>query len=318
MLRRLFPQFRRKSLHRDTRSTAAMEFALIAPTIVAILLGVYEICNAAIVYEEVQNAAHAIPASASNLAVQATGATSLTYAQIQLAQSEIWGEIPQLRNGLQNGTVSVTITSVTFLKTVLACTPSKTVTCVYTPTVVWSVAYAGGKSSRSFGATYRSCTGAPGGGQSNATLAAGVVPGGLTNDAPQSAGIATSTATTWTNGDLTALPTFTVADPDPYWAPPSPILVVDVHLKYKPLFGLFFGTGIDFYGTGFFPVRSVATSSVSANGTATAQTLSQQFTTLVDDATDAANNVIPSATSGTYCINTSANLSPPATVVSAS
>jgi Flp pilus assembly protein TadG len=308
-------------LRRDRRSTAAMEFALIAPTIVAILLGVYEICNAAIVYEEVQNAAHAIPASASNLAVQGTGATSLTYAQIQLAESEIWAEIPQLRNGLQSGTVSVTITSVTFLKTVLACAPSKTATCAYTPTVAWSVAYAGGKSGRAFGATYRSCTGQPGGGQSNATLSAGVVPGGLTNDAPQSAGIANTVATTWKNGDLTALPTFTVADPDPYWAPPSPILVVDVHLNYHPLFGLFFGNGIDYYGTGLYPVRSVATSTITTSGnttTTTAQTLSQQFTTLVDDAADAATGVIPGATSGTYCINTSGHLSPPATVVSTS
>jgi Flp pilus assembly protein TadG len=344
-----FPERARTALRffrRDGRSTAAMEFAFVAPVIVIILLGVYELCNAAIVYEEVQNAAHSIPASASNLAVLGTGATELTYAQIQLAESEVWAEIPQLRSGLQNGGLSVTITSVTFIPTLppaapksqtpqpkSTCTPSLTTTCPYTPTVVWSVSYAGGLNGASRNITsasvYRSCTGAPTvSNQANATVEytdpkSGVIsypalPGGLNNEAAQTSTLTKSkTVVFWTPSDLASLPTYSVAQNDPNWAPPSPILVVDVHLKYLPIFGLFLRSGIDFYGTGLFPVRSVQASEVNqTTGAVTALTLSEQFTTLQDDATDAANGVIPNATSGTYCINTSAYLNPSATSTS--
>jgi len=329
-------------LRRDRMSTAAMEFAFVAPIIVIIALGVYEVCNAAIIYEQVQNAAHSIPASASNLAEQSagsasasngaqqyTGATALSYAQIQLAESEIWGEIPELRSGFESGSISVTMTSVAFIKTLSTCTPTQTAhaSCTYTPTVAWSVAYTGGDSATSVANTIRSCNGAPNvSGQANAALtasAASAVPGGLNNETPQSSGIkASATAASWSNQDLTALPTYAVAEPDPNWAPPSPILVVDVHLKYTPIFGLFLRNGIDFYGTGLYPVRSVqAAQSTTANGvtTTSALGLSQQYTTILNDsATDGATSgditagIIPGVASSTYCINTSANLSPAA------
>jgi Flp pilus assembly protein TadG len=314
---------------RDRRSTAAMEFAFIAPIMVVFLLGSFEITNAVIIYEEVQNAAHAIPASASNLAVQNNGATQLTYQQIQLAASEIWATIPELRGGLEDGTKSITISSVTFLPTLppastlatakgqATCTPSKTgpVTCNYTPTVVWSVTYAGGDSGRSFvtgASAQRSCTGAPTAtGQNNAVVensagtGFGAVPGGLNNEATAEAGGASA----WKPQDLTSLPTFAVAEPDPYLAAPSPILVVDVHLKYTSVLGLFLQSGLDFYGSGFFPVRSVQSSYVNSGGTTTAYTLSQQFTTIEEDANDES---LAGAPAGSYCINSSVNLSPAA------
>ncbi len=310
------------------RANAAMEFAIIAPVLVLLLLGVYEICNAAIVYEEVQNAAHSIPASASNLAVQSTGATALSYPQIQLAASEVWAQIPELRTGFQNGAASVTITSVTFLKTALGCTPTQAshASCNYTPTVAWSVAYTGGTSGRFTTYALRSCTGAPTvSGQANATVTTGATPtvvGGLNNEAASSAGISAATVPTWKASDLTSLPTFSVATPDPNWVGPSPILVVDVHLKYQPVFGLFIPGGVDFYGTGLFPVRSVQTSKITTNGnntTTTAQSLAQQYTTILNDlATDGATTaqvnagIIPNATAGSYCINISPNLNPAA------
>jgi hypothetical protein len=322
-----------RRLRRDIASTAAMEFAFVAPIIVIIGLGVYEICNAVIIYEEVQNAAHSIPGSASNLAVQSTGATALSYAEIQLAESEIWAEIPELRSGFESGAISVSMTSVTFLKTLSTCTPTQTShsSCDYTPTVAWSVAYTGGDSTgtkvTASANTIRSCTGAPSvSGQANAELttnASSAVPGGLNNETPQSSGIkASKTAVRWTNSDLTSLPTYSVAEPDQNWAAPSPILVVDVHMKYTPIFGLFLQNGIDFYGTGLYPVRSVqAAQSTTTNGTTTttALSVSQQFTTILNDATtdgatpaDITDGTIPSATAGTYCINTSSNLSPAA------
>jgi Flp pilus assembly protein TadG len=322
---------RLRRLRRDRRSTAAMEFALVATPLVILMLGVYELCNAAIVYEEVQNAAHSIPASASNLAVQSdTGATSLTYQQIQLAASEIWAEIPELRTGLQNGTYAVTVTSVTFIPTLpptppktqtvtptSSCNPSKSPQklCTYTPTVVWSVAYTGGKSGRTPATALRSCTGAPTAkNQANATVYYAttpsyvLLPGGLNSYAPQSTKTAASTVATWTASDLTSLPTWFVANPDPILAPPSPILVVDVHLKYTSVLGLFIHSGVDFYGTGFFPVRSVQAATAGSSGS-TALSLSQQFTTLVEDSSDESLSGAPTSS---YCVNTSNYLATPA------
>jgi Flp pilus assembly protein TadG len=330
-----------RRFRRDRRSTAALEFAFIAPILVALLLGTYEIANAALIYEEVQNAAHAIPASVSDLAVQGDGSTTLTYAQIQLAASEIWEDMPELRRGFQDGTKSITISSVTFIPTLppssttataanqATCTPSKSsnVTCTYTPTVIWSVAYVGGDSGRSFSqSVIRSCTGKPSlGSQSNATVLnttstasqtpfAAVV-GGLNDEAPQSSGIKATTVPTWRDSDLTSLPTYQVADPDPNMAPPSPILVVDIHLQYQPIFGIVIKNGIDFYATGFWPVRSVKTDT-STNGVTSPLTLTEQFTTIsTDTAADATAGVVAGAPSGTYCVNTSPYLYPAAAIV---
>ncbi len=340
-----------KRLRAEKKSAAAMEFAFIAPVLVIFILGVYELCNAAIIYEQVQNAAHSIPASASNLAAEAggslgpqvyTGQTALTYNQIQLTASEIWAEIPELRSGFQNGAASVTITSISFIPTLpttpptaqtvkpaSVCNPVKgSVYCSYTPTVIWSVAYTGGNTTdgKANFATpaIRSCTGVPSvGTQKNATVyyATGAayvtLPGGLNSEAPPSTNTPAATVATWAASDLTALPTYFVATPDPILAAPSPILVVDVHLKYTPIFGLFIKNGLDFYATGFFPVRSVEAATASATVT-TPLTLSQQFTSIVDDATDGANGVIPGPPTSTYCINTGHGLTPYAYSVPAS
>ncbi len=322
---------RLKTFLKNLRANAAIEFALIAPVLVLILFGVYELCNMALVYEELQNAAHTMPASASNLAVQGlNGSTYLTYNQVQLVASEIWGEIPELRDGVQDGTKSVTISSVAFIPTyppapatsqsaqpTTSCTPVKGgQTCNYTPTVIWSVAYTGGASGRTFvqdSSVLRSCTGAPTvSGQKNAnvlysnngSLSYNLLPGGLNNEEPPSL----KTAPIWTASDLTSLPTYAVANPDPYLAPPSPILVVDIHLHYTPFFGLFFKSGIDFYGTGMYPVRSVqvSTSSTNSSGVTTLspETLSQQFTTI-------ALSTLPTGSSA--CYNSSVYLSPAST-----
>jgi len=334
-----------RELLRDVRSAAALEFAFVAQILLALLLGVFEIANAALVYEQLQNAAHTMPASASNLAVSGTGATVLSYSQIQLVESEIWAEVPELRTGFEDGTKSITMSSVAFIQTypqtptvaVSGTAPSQfcnptvpatggapTHTCQYTPTVVWSVAYAGGNSGRSFNTgVVRSCTGvASASNQQNATVVYAnpgtpttysykVLPGGLNNASPPSGTVSPK----WSASDLTSLPTFAVANPDPNVAAPSPVLVVDIHLRYKPIFGLFIpAPGIDFYATGFWPVRSVQSATINpTSGLTTAQNLSQQFTTIVDDASDASAGTLAGAPGGTYCINNSPYLNPGAT-----
>jgi len=135
-------------LGRDRRGTAALEFALIAGLfLIPVFYGVYDITEEVIFYQEVYNAAHSIAASASNLAAQANGSTTLNFTQIEFLESEIWGEIPTLRGDYQDGLKSVTISSIVFEPTQATGVCGATNPC-YIPVTVWSVLYTGGDSGR--------------------------------------------------------------------------------------------------------------------------------------------------------------------------
>ena len=103
-----------KRFFKQQRSVAALEFCLVAPVLIVLFFGVYDLSSALITYEEVYAAAHSMAASISNQAVQSDGTNSLTYTEVQQDASILWGEIPALRSGLQDGTKSVTISSIVF------------------------------------------------------------------------------------------------------------------------------------------------------------------------------------------------------------
>ncbi|MDD2877095.1 MAG: pilus assembly protein [Acidiphilium sp.] len=231
----------RRTLRHDSHGVAALEFALILPLMITLIFGVYELSEPMIIYQEVFSAAHSIPASASSLAVQGDGSTALTYAQVQFEASTIFAEIPALRAGLQStATDSVTISSVVFEPIAANCVPSQTNLCSFTPNVVWSVAYTG----NNFNGVYRPCGG------SILTMPGDTV-----------------------SGDLSELPIQQIT------YAPDPILVVDVHVQYRPLLLAFTKTPIDFWATGYWPVRSVKAATV-ANGTSVPLKPDQQYTTL--------------------------------------
>lgn len=252
-------------IRRDHQGVAALEFALVLPLLIVLVFGVYELSEPMILYQEVYSAAHSIPSSASSLAVQADASTSLTYAQVQFEASAIFAEIPALRAGLQNGAKSVTISSVVFEPTNSTCETAATKLCFYKPNVVWSVAYTGGDSGMTFEPKLRHC--------------------GILQQTNPGQG---------TVGDLTSLPTLKVTWPDPALAPPDPILVVDVHLRYQPLLLRFTRTPIDFWATGYWPVRSVKASTVGTDGSAVPLRSDQQYTTLTG---------LSGAPPGSYCVN---------------
>jgi Flp pilus assembly protein TadG len=204
-------------MRRERRGSVVVEFAFILPLMITCIVAVYDMSKAMILYEEVQNASHTIPLSASILAVQSDGSTSLTSTQVQQAMSAIYAEIPMIRSGLAGGTRSVTMTSIIFLPNPSTCTSN----CAYVPNVAWSVPY----------------------NDSNAT--------GFTSVTRACGTLTQTTPTGGTVSSLTSLRTASVTNPDP-------ILVVDVHYQYTPMF-LFFITGpIDFWSSGYWPVRSVA------------------------------------------------------------
>jgi Flp pilus assembly protein TadG len=328
------------------RALAALEFVLVAPVLVSLLYGVYDISQAMIVYQEVYNSAHSIVASSTNLAVNvSTNATSLTYNQIQEAESEIWGQIPTLRGDYQNGTKSVTISSVVFEPTftTATCTTGSATTPCYVPVVVWSVAYAGGNAqaagqtftvsssnaahlvpfipgtngAASYGNSYTCGASGQAGTTGTTQCLTGIVGTNSGNSAtvvPNSPlrpcdGNATiprannligslnqTLPTAGSASDLTSLRTLNLTDGGPTTAPPSPIMVVDVHLQYTPALGLIINHAIDFWVSGEWPVRSVQT---TVTGTTTPLTLYQQFTTI------SASTVYPVEPYTNYCLNNS-------------
>ncbi len=283
----------------DRRSTAAMEFAFLAPVLLVMTGGVYDLCAAVLLYNEVTTAATTIVASASNAAVNLDGSTALSYDQVQEAESGIWADIPELRTGLQSGQVkSVTISSISFQAP--GTCPSGSNCNPYTAYVMWSVSYTGGATSgASFANNIRTCspTGASSdglGGEKQVAAASGLNGTDFTYTLP-TAGLSSYT-------------------PDP--TGPAPVLVADVVLSYSPLFS-FFKNPFTFVATSIWPVRSVKPTQPLVSGGNTTQPLAQQFTQIYGvtsgsaftpyaapvSSTTATTTAETDAVAGTYCIN---------------
>jgi len=293
------PRFIIRAWRADRRCAAAIEFALIAPLLVVLAGGVYDLCAAVLIYNEVTTAATTIVASASSAAVNLDGSTALSYDQVQQAESGIWADIPSLRTGLQSGTVkSVTISSVSFeppgtCASGSNCTP-------YTAYVMWSVSYTGGAASGgSFANNIRACS--PTGGNSD----------GLGGEKQ----IAASSGLNASNFTYT-LPTAGLSSYTPDPTGPAPVLVVDVVFSYTPILSVV-KTNFTFVATSIWPVRRVQPVQPIVNGTRTTQPLAQQFTKIYGvvsggnfmpyaapvSATTASTTPETDAVAGTYCIN---------------
>jgi Flp pilus assembly protein TadG len=212
----------RDLLSQRARGVAAVEFAFIAPVMVLMVIGVFDVTKLMILRQEVYNTAHTIPLSASILAVQLDKTTSLTPTQANQTMSSIFAEMPGVRSGVDNGGVLVIMSSVAFLPTPSTCVSSPTVTCNYTANIAWSYAYQNANIPFQF--VLRPC--------------------GVVNQVSPTAYGNSS------NFFLLSLPTAGITNPDP-------ILVVDVLYDYKPLFASFFTGTIAISATGFWPVRSI-------------------------------------------------------------
>jgi Flp pilus assembly protein TadG len=284
---------------RGTRSTAGMEFALIAPVMVALFFAVYDISDAMITYQEVFNAARVISASVSSISVQASNSsTKLYYAQVQLEASSIFAQMPELRSGFHNGIRSITVSSINF-ETKNSCTPGTN--CTYLPYVVWSVAYGGPPvaTGLTFTNALRSCA--------TQTVS------GSTATLNQSSALSQTTATGSAAGNLTVLRTSTLTNETTLAAAPDPIIVVDVHYQYVPVFNVFVKTPVDLWADGYWPLRSVQATELTG-GKFVALNPDQQYTGLVSTATTssgvvtqytiAAGNMYPPSSSLTATVPT--------------
>lgn len=287
-----------------------MEFAIVAPWLVVLLLGVYDLSNALITYEQVYSAAHSMAASISSAAVYPDGTNQLTYTQIQQAESILWAEVPALRSGMQSGVRSVTVSSIVFepvnvkdssgnsetnsyynTPSTSCSTGNSATACYYVPVVAWSVAYAGGNSGTSLIGLPNTTNNKFVNGSwttlpyqpeatSNAPLrscddTAANTPNAISSPSGLGGALNQTDSSHGSPSDLLNLRTKTLTSPDDASpAPPSPIIVVDVQLQYTPVIGLIIGKSFPIWVNGYWPVRSVQVS------TGSAVPLTEEFATL--------------------------------------
>jgi Flp pilus assembly protein TadG len=299
------------SFMRDRASVAALELAIVAPLMLILLAGVYDLSEAAIIRAEIYDAADAIVASASNEAVQSDDSTALTYDQVQQVESSIWGLVPSLRTGQKTVAVaSITLTSVQFFPdTTKPCTYATA--CSYLADVVWSESYVG--------------TGAAGSGSTfdyadpiTQQKAAGCASYYTTQAQDQ------VPPTTQLSGyqNVTKFRTLGVVTDNAIVNPGghawdeagvSPMLAIALQYTYTPLFGSFLTGPYTFWVDAYWPVRNVKTMSAtmgSQNGVVFSEVpLDFQFTTLIGTP----SNLTPSGTDvnpNAYCVDP--KISPPA------
>jgi hypothetical protein len=108
----------------DRRSIAALEFALVAPILATLTVGIFDLARAFSIWEQINDAAEAIAQAGEKLSVtvnaQGQAATTLTATQMQAAMSTVYAEIPGLQwgtgTGIFPGQFAVTLSSVVFLQ----------------------------------------------------------------------------------------------------------------------------------------------------------------------------------------------------------
>ncbi len=129
----------RSGLLRSRDGLAALEFALIAPILVAMVAGLYDLTTAFIAWRRVTAAAMSIAEIATGEAASAVnGANILNQTQAAAAASAVYPYLPSLSLPSPPA-FGVTISSIVMTPTVSGCTSS----CTYTAHVAWSGVFAG-------------------------------------------------------------------------------------------------------------------------------------------------------------------------------
>jgi hypothetical protein len=245
-----------RPLAQRRRGVAALEFALIAPILLTLGIGVFDIAKAMILQQEVLNTAHSVSLTASLLATQTlstsgstipedgnqtlSGTTMLTAAQVQGVESDIYAEIPWLRSGVENGKFSVTLSGVAFSALPSAsCQPYSTCT-GWVPFVAWSVPYV-------------PRAGLPGTATSLVRACGPINPSNLLDI------YASQTVPLTAANFMTTLRIKSITYPDP-------ILVADVSYTYTPAFLRFITGPVTLVASTYWAVREIPYNSDSSPG----------------------------------------------------
>jgi Flp pilus assembly protein TadG len=223
-----------RALTRARDAVVALEFGIIAPVMALLVIGVFDVAKAAILWEQVWAASRSISESAATLAIQPDGSAQLTEAQATQALSLVLADIPWLREGIATkgatssnaaDTVSAVLTSVDY-EIAAGCKSA----CAYQASVKWSKAY--GFAGFNTGSTVlRPC------GSNGAPFLSQTAPG-----TPPNLG-------TIPTHDAETLPLAGILVPDAF-------LMADVKLTYTPYFFNFMTGPVTFWATSYWPVRS--------------------------------------------------------------
>ena len=200
------------------RGVVSIEFGVIAPVLVLMILGTYDVAHGLLAWQKTVLAADQI-AVAAQLLAQNTAAsntsTSLTVTQAQQAMSAVYAAVPELRTAGYPTQYSVTLSSVQFTQ----------VGTTYTPYLAWSATLSeGGSTTGNPRRQTHSRIGVSGGGCGVALTQTNTVPNDIST--------------------LTSVPTAMVTAP-------ATVVIADVYFQYRPLFLKFVAGNIDFWATGF-------------------------------------------------------------------
>jgi Flp pilus assembly protein TadG len=130
----------------DHRALAALEFALVAPFLVTLVLSVYDVSNAAIAWIQLCGAARAIALIATASAATPSSTNVLSSTAAYTASTAIYALLPDLTTAATSQ-FGVTLSSIAFTPTVATCTSG----CTYVGNVAWSVALQGSAATRPCG-----------------------------------------------------------------------------------------------------------------------------------------------------------------------
>ena len=125
------------ALLHDRSGMPAIEFALIAPVMLTILAGSYDVTQILIAMRQVTSTAQGIVQIATEQAVQPDQSNALTVDQAKQAMTAIYAMIPRLRTGADTSQYSVTLSAVVFVADA-GCAVGGA--CTYTAGTAWSVA----------------------------------------------------------------------------------------------------------------------------------------------------------------------------------
>jgi len=155
---------RRTPFAAASHAVAALEFALLAPVMALLLLGVYNLARLAIIWEQVWSASRSIAESATALATRTDGSSLLNMQEVNLSLSEIFAQIPWVAAGIANGpykgagqntpnTITAVLSSVNYMPE----PGCKAASCPYRQTVEWSMSYVPRGFTGFVGSAFRRC-----------------------------------------------------------------------------------------------------------------------------------------------------------------
>ena len=122
---------------------AALEFAFIAPVMIATFTGLYDLTTGFLAWQRVNMAALAIDQIATAMAATPQNTNVLDFADVTTASSALYAYLPDTLTAATSS-FGVVITSVVMTPTPTGCTT----TCAYTANVAWSGAYQGAAGAR--------------------------------------------------------------------------------------------------------------------------------------------------------------------------